>query len=109
MISVRIPDPDALWADYIQISVLIEFHAVGDAIIFSAGFLAEDSAIGECAVGVCVVNPNVSLFAIVDIKVLAIWRESQTVRLSQILCEQFQVTFAVEPVHALVWNLLFRS
>src|SRR5205085_680159 len=91
-----------------QISLLVHFHAIGyaAAVFLTAFFFSEDAAVSKRSVSGDLVDANVALLAVVDIKALAIWGKSQAVRLCQIFCQQAHVAFVIESIHALKWNLL---
>jgi len=87
MVAFGVPDPDAFRPGDEEVAVLIYLHSIGHAIAPTTRLLTEDAAVAEGSVGSNVVDADVSLFAVVNVKVLAIWRKSETVRLGQVLGE----------------------
>ena len=72
MISFGIPYPDALRAGNKDVSVLIHLHPVRYAVVFAARLLPEDAAVRQSPIMRNVVDANISLFAVVDVEVLAV-------------------------------------
>src|SRR5947208_6921069 len=72
VMALRVPHPNSLRAGDVLIPLLVDLDAIRYAIIFSAGFLAEDPAIAQSRVGSNVVNTYISFFAVVNIKTLSI-------------------------------------
>src|SRR5579863_5535205 len=85
MISLGIPNPDALRAGDEEVSILVDLHAVGNALVFCAWLLAENASVSQRALRGNVVDANVLLRAVVDVELLAVGRKGESVRLGQIL------------------------
>ena len=105
MMALRIPHPVPP-GGHVQISIPVEFDAIGDSIPFSSGLLAKDFATGQSAVTVKIINANIPLLAIVDIELFAVGRKREAIRLSEFFREQSHVSLLIEPVHALKGNFL---
>src|SRR5256885_16285768 len=105
MMALRIPHPDASRSRHVKISISVYFHSIRHAVAFATGFFSKDAAICQRAVWSDLINANVSLLAVIDVKTLSIGGEGQPVGLGQIFCEQSHFAIRIQAIHALERNL----
>lgn len=103
------PDPDSFRAGNEQIAVPVNLDAVGNAIVFLPGLLAENAAVGQRTIRGNIVNANISLLTIIHLKLLTIRRECQPVGLTKVFGQQPDLAVSVETVHTLKWNFLLLA
>src|SRR5205823_2166744 len=85
-------NPEAAGSRYVQISLLINLHAVECVFALGRGHVEKDFSVRQSAIGVHFVSHDDLLLSvpIVDVEVLLIWREGQTVRSLQIGGQQLE-------------------
>src|SRR5437868_4518851 len=86
-------NPEAAGSRYVQISLLINLHAVECVFALGRGHVEKDFSVRQSAIGVHFVSHDDLLLSvpIVDVEVLLIWREGQTVRSLQIGGQQLDL------------------
>src|SRR5437879_13820612 len=86
-------NPEAAGSRYVQISLLINLHAVECVFTLSRRHVEKDFSVRQSAIGVHFVSHDDLLLSvpIVDVEVLLIWRDGQTVRSLQIRGEQIDL------------------
>ena len=109
VISIRVPDPDALRPGHKEIAFVIYLDTVGDPLVFPSRLGAKDTTIAESSSGRNLVDANVALLAIVHVELLAIRREGQSIRLRQISGQQTNASVVIQPVNSWERSLLFFS
>src|SRR5258706_15336497 len=99
MLSCGCEDPDSLRARDVDIAALIAFHAVHDATrqVAIANLLREDAAITERTIGCDVEHADMGARRIVHVEKFFIGREAYTVRLSEIIRFQMQISIGRDP------------
>ena len=107
MMSGGIPDPDSLGPGDIEIAVAIQLHAVGNTALGGAGFAGKDATVAQGTIGMEIVDADIALIAVVDIKLLAVRRKSQAVGLREVLREKADFAFGAEAIDALEGDFLF--
>jgi len=70
--ALRIPYPNSFRTGDIQISICVDLYSVGHTILWAARLLAEDFPVRERAVFRYVINANVALLTVVDLKMFAV-------------------------------------
>src|SRR6516165_10202745 len=71
MISIRVPDPDALRSSHEEISLVVDFDAVWNALMLSSGLYPKNASGTEASISGHIVYANVAQLAVVDIKLFA--------------------------------------
>jgi hypothetical protein len=86
---------------------LVHFHSIAHPIVFSPRFLPEDTAVAQTVIRQDDIDANIAVFAVIDVKMLAVRRERKAIGLGEIFREQFQLTGLIEPVDTLKWEFGF--
>src|SRR5438445_2301165 len=86
-------NPEAAGSRYIKVALLINLHAVECVFTLSRRHVEKDFSVRQSAIGVHFVSHDDLLLSvpIVDVEVLLIWREGQTVRSLQIGGQQLDL------------------
>src|SRR5882724_10561654 len=93
--SLRIPNPNSLRARDEKISFAVDFDAVWNSVVLAARFLAEDTAVGQASVCSDIVDADVALGGVVDIKTFAIGRKGQAFGLREIFGQEAHAALVV--------------
>src|ERR1051326_7924324 len=104
-------DPQAARTRDVQITSLIDLHSVECVFTFSRGHIKEDFAINKTSVRLNFI-PHDDLFLcvpVVDVEVLLVWREGESVRASEVSGKQLD-SFPIwrDSIHAAVRQFLAR-
>ena len=84
MVTLCIPHPNSFRAGHKQIAALVNFNSVGHAVLRTGLLFSKHSSIRKIPVWRNVVHANISLFAVIYVEALAIWRECEAVGLTQV-------------------------
>src|SRR5579871_1559125 len=109
MMALGVPHPNSLGSGDEKISLPVDFDSVGHTIVVCARLFAKNAPILQNTIGSNVVDPDIALLAVVDIKMSSIGRKSQAVRLRQVFCQQANTALVVQPIDPLEGNLLLFS
>jgi len=71
--ALRVPNPNPLRTGDVNVSLSIDSHAIRHSIGFPSRLFAKDTAVRDRSVGRNVIDANISLLAVIDVKVFSIW------------------------------------
>ena len=93
MVALRVPTQTPFGPVTNRVSVTINLDSVGDAIVRSSGFFAEDAAIAQRTIGRDVIDANISLgiVIVVDVEMFSVGRKRQAVGLGQVFSEEAEL------------------
>src|SRR5438067_852600 len=99
--------PDAVRAGAVDVALLIDLHAVRDALLAGPGLqLGEESSVRDRAVAGDGEGADVAAGRVVDVEDLLVWRESQAVRALEVVDQEVQAVPWVDPEDAVERELL---
>src|ERR1700733_5191236 len=109
MMAGRIPNPDPQRSGHEDVALLIDTHPIWNSIVRRARLCAELATVRQRAAWEKIVNADVPSFAIVHVKMPAVGRERQSIRLFDVPREETKVAFRIQAIDALIWDLLYFS
>src|SRR5271169_2432025 len=100
MNAMRGPYPYTPWTYHIQIAISINLHAVWYTVLWTTWLSTEDPSVAQSAVPVEVVYVDISLGGIINIKLGAVWRKREPIRIFHVLCQQLKLTVQSDAIDA---------
>src|SRR6266481_4896545 len=109
MAPAWIPNPNSSGSGDEKIACHIHFHPVRHTLALGSRLFSKDAAVLQSAAGPKIIDPDISLFAVVHVELGAIRRKGKTIGLGEFRSDQSYAAAGVQAIHALIREFFFLA